>query len=411
MANEANIDFKMLDVGCGSTPRGNVNVDFFRGGFNPQTGDQIKGEFMSPQKIENFIVADALHLPFKNESFEVAFSSNTIEHAQNPFLMLREMCRVAKRKVIIRYPHRKGSGAKMPYHFNYFDENWFKQSSGLLGFKSTQFITYYDYPITSILKRIYPRKLQRDLPWRALQHFERTQLNEKFQIPFEMEVWVKKRCNLANAGEVEFLVVYNQPKVFEDCFASSFHVSSNSVIAHHNINNESLPKLFNKIVQKHLRENIWFVFCNQDFILKEDLQPRLKGKDVEAIYGPIGTSLAKNKFSGMIIQTDGTSIGNQLKEDTPVQTLDEMCLIAHSEVFRQGLSFDERFRFHFYGADFCMQAYTLGFDVLAMQLKCQHKSRTIHGDLTSPEYLSSLNMFREKWKQFLPIKTTTKFIT
>jgi hypothetical protein len=39
---------------------------------------------------------------------------------------------------------------------------------------------------------------------------------------------------------------------------------------------------------------------------------------------------------------------------------------VRSEVFRQGLSFDERFRFHFYGADFCMQAYTLGLDVLAI---------------------------------------------
>jgi hypothetical protein len=113
----------------------------------------------------------------------------------------------------------------------------------------------------------------------------------------------------------------------------------------------------------------------------------------------------------MIIQTDGTLTGYQLEKDTPVQTLDEMCLIAHSEVFRQGLAFDERFRFHFYGADFCMHAYVSGFDVLSMQLKCQHKSKNLHGDVTSPEYLSSLKIFREKWKQHLPIRTTTKLVT
>lgn len=90
-----------------------------------------------------------------------------------------------------------------------------------------------------------------------------------------------------------------------------------------------------------------------------------------------------------------------------MQTLDEMCLIAHSEVFRQGLSFDERFRFHFYGADLCMQAYILGFDVMAMQLKCQHKSKTIHGDVTSKDYLTALEMFSEKWKRFSPVRTTT----
>ena len=411
MVKGTHIDFKMLDVGCGTRPKGDVNIDFFRGGFNPQTGDQIQGEFMSPQKIENFIVSDAMHLPFKDESFNVVFSSNIIEHVQNPLLMLQEMCRVANRKVIIRCPHRKRSGAKMPYHFNYFDENWFKKTSDILGFKSNQFVASYDYPITSILKRICPSKLQMILPWRALKHFERAQLNEKFQIPFEMEVWVRKRRNLTDSGEVKFIVVYNKPKVFENCFASSPYVSSKSVIAYHNINNESLPKLFNKIVQKHLRENIWFVFCHQDFVLKEDLRLRLKGKEVEAIYGPIGIRPVGNKFSGMIIQSDGTPTGHQLEEDTPVQTLDEMCLIVHSEVFRQGLSLDERFRFHFYGADFCMQAYASGFDVLATQLKCQYKSRTLHGDITSPEYLSTLNVFKEKWKQFLPIRTTTKLIT
>jgi SAM-dependent methyltransferase len=411
MAKGMNIDFKMLDVGCGTKPKGDVNIDFFRRGFNPQTGDQIQGEFMSPQKIKNFIISDATHLPFKDESFEVVFSSHTIEHVQNPSAMLREMCRVAKRKVIIRCPHRKGSGAKMPYHFNYFDEDWFKKASDILGVKSNQFISSYDYPITSRLKKICPSKVQTTLPWRALRHFERVNLNEKIQIPFEIDVWLRKRRNLTDSGEVKFVVVYNKPKVFENCFASSPYISSDSVTAYHNINNEPLPKIFNKIAQKHLQENIWFAFCHQDFILQEDLRPRLKGKEIEAIYGPIGIRLAENRLSGMITQTDGTSIGCQLEKDTPVQTLDEMCLIVHSEVFRQGLSFDERFQFHFYGADFCMQAYVMGLDVLAMQLKCQYKSSTLHGDFTSLEYLSCLNMFKEKWKQFLPIRTTTKLIT
>jgi len=411
MAKGTRIDFKILDVGCGTKPKGDVNVDFFRGGLNPQTGDQIQGELMSPQKIKNFIVADAIHLPFKNESFEVVFSSHTIEHAQNPFLMLREMCRVAKRKVIIRCPHRRGSGAKMPYHFNYFDENWFKKTSDVLGFRSNQFITAYDYPISSKLEKVCPNRLQRTFPWRALKRFERARVMKKIHIPYEIEAWVRKRYRPVNTGDVKFVVVYNIPRIFKSCFASSLHVSSENVTAHHNINNESLPKFYNKTIQEHLQENVWFVFCHQDFILKEDLRSRLKGKDSEAIYGPIGGRVAANSLIGLIIQRDGTPVGSQIEEDTPVQTLDEMCLIAHSEVFRQGLSFDERFRFHFYGADFCMQAYTLGLDVLAMQLKCQHESRAIHGDITSPDYLSSLNMFREKWKQFLPIRTTTKIIT
>lgn len=88
-----------LDVGCGTEPKGDVNVDFFKRGFNPQTGDQIHGEFMSPLKIQNFILADAEWLPFKDDCFDVVFSSHVMEHVQNPLLMLREMCSVAKRKV------------------------------------------------------------------------------------------------------------------------------------------------------------------------------------------------------------------------------------------------------------------------------------------------------------------------
>ena len=107
MAKETRIDFKMLDVGCGTKPKGDVNIDFFRRDLNPKAGNQIQGEFRSPRKIKNFIVSDAMHLPFKNESFEVVFSSHAIDHVQNPSAMLREMWRVAKRKVIIRYSHQK----------------------------------------------------------------------------------------------------------------------------------------------------------------------------------------------------------------------------------------------------------------------------------------------------------------
>ena len=137
---------------------------------------------------------------------------------------------------------------------------------------------------------------------------------------------------------------------------------------------------------------------------------RFKGKEAEAVYGPVGTLLSAPRFFGKIVQTNGTTIGFKLKEDAIVQTLDAMCLMAHSTVFKQGLYFDEKFRFHLYAADLCMQAYRLGFDILAMQLDCQHKSKTLWGDVYSPEYLSSLELFREKWKQFLPIRATTGLI-
>ena len=411
MKPEEDVKFNMLDVGCGTQPKGDVNVDFFGDGFNPQTGDQIKGFFMTSRNIKNFVMADAVHLPFRDGSFNVAFSSHTIEHIPDPLLMLREMCRVAQRKVIVRCPHRKGSDAVKPYHINHFDEKWFKKASEVLGFKSKQFVISYENPLTPRLNKISPYTLQKSLIWSGLEHFERLKFMKKRKIPSEIEVWIRKKENLTNSEKTRFVVVYDRPQVFADCFGSSSYFSKDAVTAFHNVNGEPLPKFYNKVVQKYLDQDTWLVFCHQDFRLNEDLQSRLKGKEVQAVYGPIGSRPSEDHPLGMIIQTDGTLIGRNLESDTPVFTLDEMCLILHSEAFKQGLSFDERFRFHFYGADLCMQAYVIGLDVMALQLNCQHKSRTLHGDITSPEYLSSLKLFKQKWKQFLPIRTTTKIIT
>ncbi len=333
-----------------------------------------------------------------------------MEHVRDPLLMLREMCRVAKRRVVVRVLHREAGGAKETQNVNYFNEQWFKEASEFLGYEGRVVAMSYDYPISSRLSRITPSILQAALPWRELRRFERTRLNLRVKQPLEIEARIIKKKVQFDSNNIRFVVVYNLPQIFETCFASSPYVSGNDVAAFYNEKNEPLPKFFNDTVREHLQEDVWCVFCHQDFILKEALLTRLKGKNVEAIYGPIGGSVADPRLLGRIVQANNCPIGVKLKEDATVQTLDEMCIIANSAIFRQGLVFDERFRFHFYGADLCMQAYRLGFDVFAMQLDCQHRSRTPTGDLSSPEYLASLELFKEKWKQFLPIHTTTGFI-
>lgn len=401
----------MLDVGCGTKPRGDVNVDFFGGDINLQVGNQIQGDHMFAQKIRSFVMADATHIPFKNESFNVVFSSHAIEHVAEPFAMFRELCRVARRKVIVRCPHRKGGGAVMPYHLNHFDESWFKKATDVLGLAGYQFVTIFDYPISSKFEKTPLRMARATLPWRALKRFERRILMKRIHVPWEVEAWVRKHPLPANTDETLFVVVYNLPGAFKNYFSSSPYIADTNVASYHNANHKPIPEFYNETIQKHLNENVWFIFCHQDFILNEDLQKRLKTKDTQAVYGPIGGRVASNTLIGSVTQRDGTTVGCKPAHDMPVQTLDEMCLIVHSSALKQGLLFDEHFPFHFYGADFCMQAYTRGFDILAMPLKCQHKSRTIHGDVNSPEYLASRDDFGAKWKQYLPIKTTTALLT
>jgi len=74
----------ILDVGCGHLSshlsRGEINVDINK-----------------PVRIpENFILADAHHLPFIDNLFEKVYFYDIIEHVENPSKCLREIHRVLK---------------------------------------------------------------------------------------------------------------------------------------------------------------------------------------------------------------------------------------------------------------------------------------------------------------------------
>lgn len=235
-------------------------------------------------------------------------------------------------------------------------------------------------------------------------------LGMKIQTPLELEVHLRKTPSQTGYGKAFFVVVYNNMSTFTNCFASSPFFQREKVFFFHNLQNGGLPTVFNRVIKEHLNDDAWFIFCHQDFIFKEDILSRLKELDINTIYGPIGVRPGDNRFFGRIIQTDNSPKGTPLAKPTLVQTLDEMCIVAHSSAFKESLTFDEKFKFHFYGADLCMNAYVTGFDVCALQLNCQHKSRTLGGDKTSESYLEALSLFREKWIKFLPIRTTTALI-
>jgi len=92
----------ILDVGCGTNPKGDVNCDLIVG----KTIHRWKKDVINPKEITNFVRCDAQHLPFKNATFSIVYSSHTLEHVENPKKMLREMIRVSSWKVFFRVPHR-----------------------------------------------------------------------------------------------------------------------------------------------------------------------------------------------------------------------------------------------------------------------------------------------------------------
>ena len=108
-----------LDVGCGYSPQGDVNVD-----ITIKTG------------VKNFIQADAQHLPFKTKVFSETCSSHVVEHVKNPLLMIYELKRVTKDVLTIVTPlsfsfeYRAFLGNRV--HTYWFLPYWFRE----LGFKT-----------------------------------------------------------------------------------------------------------------------------------------------------------------------------------------------------------------------------------------------------------------------------------
>jgi ubiquinone/menaquinone biosynthesis C-methylase UbiE len=78
-----------LDVGCGDRPAGNVNLDRFYYG-----------------KGENFVIAEAHYLPFKNGSFDKIYAKHCLEHFDNPFKFFKEAKRLLRRGGVLEcvYP-------------------------------------------------------------------------------------------------------------------------------------------------------------------------------------------------------------------------------------------------------------------------------------------------------------------
>lgn len=88
--------FKMLDVGCGAFPRGDVNCDLFVK-KSPHTKFDIKHG-------KNFVRCDAHKLPFKDNTFTIVYASHILEHLPNPDVFLKQAKRVSTKYLYIQVP-------------------------------------------------------------------------------------------------------------------------------------------------------------------------------------------------------------------------------------------------------------------------------------------------------------------
>ena len=84
----------ILDVGCGDKPMGDVNVDL--NWYYYDLGRSLMN-----------IMAEAMSLPFKNNSFDLVCSRHLIEHLENPYGFVQELARVSKKFIYITCPNAR----------------------------------------------------------------------------------------------------------------------------------------------------------------------------------------------------------------------------------------------------------------------------------------------------------------
>ncbi len=80
-------DVSIIDIGCGN----GENEDIF---YKLGAAKVILTDFYSAKA---HILTDVHNLPFKDESFDIVFTSQAIEHFYNPFIAFKEISRILKK--------------------------------------------------------------------------------------------------------------------------------------------------------------------------------------------------------------------------------------------------------------------------------------------------------------------------
>lgn len=188
---------------------------------------------------------------------------------------------------------------------------------------------------------------------------------------------------------------------------NDFNQGAEFVVFDNNLENLGISQRYNSFLDNYdYSQETWFVFCHEDWEIKEDLASRLNDLDKGCLYGPIGAPFAKKALVssvawGQIEQSDkkGTQLqrcgrcNDQLPE---VGTFDCQCLIVHSSLIQKHhLRFDENLYFDLYVEDFCINArenYNISSKVL--QLNCHHWSLGNAGE----RFYEKLDYLRGKYK-------------
>lgn len=106
LSREIEDEWRILDVGCGRfSSLQNLKKDCYKVGLDiyPPYIDKSKKLLVH----DRYVVGDARNLPFESDSFDCAVATEVIEHLtkEDGLKMIREMERVARKKIILTTPN------------------------------------------------------------------------------------------------------------------------------------------------------------------------------------------------------------------------------------------------------------------------------------------------------------------
>lgn len=161
-------EFDSLNVGCGLQGTGDVNCDLsLRDPDGHRSGDVVDLRF-----TRNFVVCDGQYLPFKDNVFRSVYSAHAIEHVKDPFLMLRELVRVSRKRVVVVCPHRwhalyyfRNYWWRRKHHVSHLNKTWFYTAANALNCYAR--VVYSEMSIILSLPNELTAVLQRK-DWRQL---------------------------------------------------------------------------------------------------------------------------------------------------------------------------------------------------------------------------------------------------
>jgi len=178
------------------------------------------------------------------------------------------------------------------------------------------------------------------------------------------------------------------------------------------------------LLAEDFSENDIIVFAHEDIKIKdkyftEKLNMVFK-KDTIGLCGVIGTkeftesgmwwANTPDKLNGHIIQENNGNTQHLVKGELgyyeDIVAVDGLLFAINGKLIKDGLIFDESFKFHHYDIDICFQVLESKYKVVIADILLQHKSMGL-GSLND-DYKESKKQLISKWSKYeFPISTKT----